>query len=640
MPNHHCNGCTDRKPPAIWKITRRIFSRYSEDLLQRRDSSRIQALKTPRIGIALAAYQPDAKTFLTQLETIADQSFQEWVCVVTLDSPLVEISDHLGRFLNDPRFYFSENTSRLGTKKNFEQAARILFEKFGDIDYLAFSDQDDIWYPNKLKRLLAEIQKHPPLSLVHSDMNVILEDKADTSETVWSREHRGVWNCTTLDLIIRNVVAGAALLMDAMLWQRFPVIPDEVEFHDRWAALIASHHGGVYPIHEPLYAYRIHDSNVLGMSPYRGLVHGGSIGLAKERFQESFSISEALKTAGMTGHSLGIVSLFLRGLRKLLSDPGLARACFARAVGKFFSIFTYYRIYYFTPLDNPNKNNSVAVVVTFNPDAEFQKRLASLKTIFDKIVVIDNKSDRSLPRLDGVKQLRLPENLGIGAAINEGAREATEEWKDTQWLSFFDQDSEVAPEYLSEMSRVYDLIPNTSRMGVIGCNYIERASGKTFIPKQDEDAFNFVSHCITSGSVVRKDLWLKTKGYNESLFIDHVDDEFCFRVRAHGFEVIQTTEPLMTHKIGAQTRANFLGRQVWVWNHSAFRWFYFTRNLAFLWRSYGFREFRTLLSFTRHLFKRATKMILLENDKIAKLRKLLSGLITGFFSPKNIIIKQ
>lgn len=555
--------------------------------------------------------------------------------MVTLDSSLSEVQGTIGKFLNDPRFYFHENESRLGTKKNFEHAAHILFKKFQDIDYLAFSDQDDIWYLNKLQRLLKEIQKHPSLSLVHSDMNMIVDDVTDTSETVWSKEHRGVWNSTTFDLIIRNVVAGAGLLMDAQLWKRFSVIPDEIEFHDRWAALIASHHGGVYPIYEPLYAYRLHDTNVVGMTPYRGLVHNASIRLALDRFQESYSISSALNDAGLKPKSNP--SYVLYGLKKILGDPALARACFARAIGKFFSFFSYYRIFYFKPLDNPNKTNTAAVVVTYNPDLEFRKRLDHLKKAFDKIIVLDNHSALSPPKVEGVRQLRLPENLGIGAAINEGTKEALSEWKGIEWLAFFDQDSEISPEYLTEMSKTHLNYTHSSRLGIIGCNYIERASGQPFLAITPETTFHTVTHCITSGSLVRSDLWIKTKGYNESLFIDHVDDEFCFRVRAHGFHIIQTNKPLMTHRIGSQTKAQFLGRSVWVWNHAAFRWFYFTRNWAYLWRSYGTREFNTLLSFSFHLVKRAIKMLLFETNKIEKIKKLLHGLITGCFHPQNPI---
>ena len=590
-------------------------------------------MKNPKVGIALAAYQPDPKTFVTQLESISEQSYPHWFCVVTLDSSLGSIRSHIEKFIQDPRFFFSENPTRLGTKKNFEHAARVLLEKDLEIAYLAFSDQDDIWYPNKLFRLVKEMAKMPPLSLVHSDMNVLSHDKVDTSITVWNQELRGVWNSTTQDLVIRNVVAGAALLMDIHLWKRFPVIPDEIEFHDRWAALIAAAHGGVYPIHEPLYAYRIHDSNVLGMTPYQGFIHGGSLALARQRFQESYSISLAMRENGLGKNDLH--SYLFHGLKNLLSDPALARACFARALGKLCSFFSYFRVFYLKPVSAPTKENTAAVVVTFNPDAEFNNRLSHLKTHFDKIVVIDNHSATHLS-LSGVKQLRLPENLGVGVAFNEGAREASEEWKEAEWFAFFDQDSELAPNYLSEMSEIYKSYQKPSRIGVIGCNYIERATGKPFLPAASSN-YRIVSHCITSGSLARSELWNKSGGYNESLFIDHVDDEYCFRVRAHGFEVLQSTLPLMTHRIGTQVQKQFLWRKVWVWNHSPMRWFYFTRNLVYLWRSYGFREAGTLHHFSHHLLKRAIKMLLLESERVTKLKQLLLGLCVGSFSFNNPI---
>ena len=49
-------------------------------------------------------------------------------------------------------------------------------------------------------------------------------------------------------------------------------IPAEFEYHDHWLAVVASVHGGVHAVHEPLVRYRQHGGNVVGVTPYPGFL--------------------------------------------------------------------------------------------------------------------------------------------------------------------------------------------------------------------------------------------------------------------------------------------------------------------------------------------------------------------------------
>jgi hypothetical protein len=309
-----------------------------------------------RIGIALAAYAPPLDVFAEQLSSIQEQTFTQWTCWITLDSPLDPLRKEpkLAPFFKDPRFIWSENPTRLGHKKNFERSMNLAAAD-SSVDAIACSDQDDLWYPRKLHRCVEELQRIGPNSLVHSDMHVLNADGTIAARTGWQLEHRGVHNASVETLLIRNVVAGCAMLIDANLVRNYPTIPDAFDYHDHWYAITAAAHCGAHPIYEPLYAYRQHGGNVAGLSEFRGLFRSKSLNascasLIKEtikRSRKSLMMTQALVHAQICKHDaekLGAhqltkskvsrgLAMILLAARSYKNDLPLLRASIARGVG-------------------------------------------------------------------------------------------------------------------------------------------------------------------------------------------------------------------------------------------------------------------------------------------------------------------
>jgi hypothetical protein len=309
-----------------------------------------------RVGIALAAYEPHLAYFREQLASIQRQTHSSWVCQITLDSSLENLKSkpELRQFFADPRFLWSENPRRLGTLKNFERAIQLVLKQ--GIDAIACSDQDDIWFENKLEESLKALNQSGPLSLVHCDMQV-LQGNQLSKETAWRVEHRGVHNVKLRHLLIRNVVAGCGMLFDAELARKFPEIPSEAQYHDHWYPLVAAYLGGVHAVPLPLYAYRIHSHNVLGITKYQSLFsktiqHSSAGNVLSEclyRWNLSAQFSRCLSRFDLQLNSFDSllflfrwdfgVGLVILGILHLWDDRPLARACFARAVGKCVSLF-------------------------------------------------------------------------------------------------------------------------------------------------------------------------------------------------------------------------------------------------------------------------------------------------------------
>ncbi|MFH0132298.1 glycosyltransferase family 2 protein [Variovorax sp. VaC1] len=157
------------------------------------------------------------------------------------------------------------NPVALRVVKNFEQAVRACTGTL-----IALSDQDDVWYPDRLERLVAEFNRRPDLLLLHSDARLVDAQGAALGGTLFhaievtphelQRMHGG----QAFDVLLRrNVVTGATTVFRRTLLES--ALPFPVEWvHDEWLAIVASAVGRVDTVEDSLIDYRQHESNQIG----------------------------------------------------------------------------------------------------------------------------------------------------------------------------------------------------------------------------------------------------------------------------------------------------------------------------------------------------------------------------------------
>ena len=213
-----------------------------------------------RVGVALAAYKPNLVLFRRQLESIRSQDYAEWFCVVTMDSPLPSVEDApwFAAFIADPRFVISANDERLGLIGNFQKATRIALQMGAEA--ISFSDQDDVWYPNKISRSLGYLNSQPVNSAVFVDARVILNGTV--------QPHTRSFYTPPFPLNRRFLLSlwsawGNGIMCDAELIA-IHGMPSHL-IHDSWVSLAASFHGGVNFYPEVLFEYVLHNENIFGI---------------------------------------------------------------------------------------------------------------------------------------------------------------------------------------------------------------------------------------------------------------------------------------------------------------------------------------------------------------------------------------
>ena len=121
-------------------------------------------------------------------------------------------------------------------------------------------------------------------------------------------------------------------------------------------------------------------------------------------------------------------------------------------------------------------------------------------------------------------------------------------------------------------------------------------------------------------------IWRKTGGFDEVMFIDEVDFEYCRRVVKNGYKIIVANKVLVLHEIGHIMVRRFLFWKINVMNHSAFRKYYMVRN-----KLYSERKHRKRIRFINYMriLKIALTIILYEDDKAKKLRSVAIGFKDG-----------
>ncbi|WP_349236135.1 glycosyltransferase family 2 protein [Cryobacterium sp. BB307] len=158
-----------------------------------------------------------------------------------------------------------ENRPALGVVRNFEGAVAACT---GDL--IALSDQDDLWVPDRLERMVAEFERRPELTLLHTDARLVDGDAKPLASRLFDaieftpQEQQLEREGRAFELLLkRNVVTGATTMFRRDLLERaLPFVDDWV--HDEWLAMVASVFGTVDFLPDALVDYRQHGANQIG----------------------------------------------------------------------------------------------------------------------------------------------------------------------------------------------------------------------------------------------------------------------------------------------------------------------------------------------------------------------------------------
>lgn len=209
-----------------------------------------------KIKVLLSAYN-GARYIEEQIESILNQSYEEVELIVRDDGS----TDGTVEIL---KVYEEKGLIRLETGKNvgFVDSFFWLIEHAGEGDYYFFSDQDDVWFPNKIEMALeklANVDSSKPVlyfsnyDFYDGDMNFISHHQAKGNKLSF---RNSIVDCVPLGFNSCFNKKAYELTIANM--------PKHSQGHDWWMYMLCSGLGQVIYDDRATVKYRRHNANVSG----------------------------------------------------------------------------------------------------------------------------------------------------------------------------------------------------------------------------------------------------------------------------------------------------------------------------------------------------------------------------------------
>lgn len=203
------------------------------------------------------------------------------------------------------------------------------------------------------------------------------------------------------------------------------------------------------------------------------------------------------------------------------------------------------------------------VLVLYNPEKELLiKTLCSIILQVEKVFIADNSCS---PKewfknyTDKIIYQRMSGNIGIAAAQNVGIKHFTEH--NFSHIIFLDQDSIVDEGLISQLVKDLEFLnQKLILVGAIGPRPINRESNKKYRGsvrkgKPITPYITEVTEIISSASLVPLKYYKNIGLLEESLFIDGVDHEWCWRAKKiKNLRFFISEKALLSHKTGEGDR--------------------------------------------------------------------------------------
>lgn len=221
-----------------------------------------------KVSVAICSYNGE-KFIEEQLESIIDQTRKVDEIILGDDNS----SDHTVLLAEEVlkmsgiNYKIIKNEKNLGVTKNFSNIMQFCT---GDIVFTA--DQDDVWRINKVELVLDYFKQNPECVLVFSN-GIVTDENLNPIGDLWesvnfTNDKRRMFKTEKyFDVLFsNNVVTGAAMAVrQCLINEILPLSTDINILHDYWFALNAPLYGKIGMIDSPLFYYRQHGENVVGV---------------------------------------------------------------------------------------------------------------------------------------------------------------------------------------------------------------------------------------------------------------------------------------------------------------------------------------------------------------------------------------
>lgn len=286
-----------------------------------------------------------------------------------------------------------------------------------------------------------------------------------------------------------------------------------------------------------------------------------------------------------------------------------------------------------------------AIVVSYNPEIEvLTALLTSLSVQVDMLILVDNGGAASLVddlcALHDIKYVPMGNNAGLGAALNAGFQIAVS--GGAEYVVTFDQDSHAAPSLIADLAvaMLNAMAVDANCIAVSPMFFDRRERNETNFPfyqtvgnkivpvTRSETGSGLISAdtLITSGMYVRAAVWTQGLKYDETMFVDFTDTEWCFRARGQGYSLYGCSHIRMGHALSDAPPIKIFGLAFFRYAPLR-RYFYFRNTIAVVLKNHTPKIWKKRLILG--LILRFTVNIIIDRNRIRSIYMMSKGILHG-----------
>ena len=259
-------------------------------------------------------------------------------------------------------------------------------------------------------------------------------------------------------------------------------------------------------------------------------------------------------------------------------------------------------------------------VVLYNPSFEDLLKIDeyAYSKLFDQIYIYDNSPKRiSYSFKNPICYYKFQnENSGLAKPYNEMILRA--EQNQIDYLCIMDQDSSFKADEISKLQDAINVYGDSSSVAAF-CPTILK---KGFEEHLRQPVWQAVDWEINSGTFLNiKCLQQYRLNYDENIFLDGLDYDFCWTVRRKGCSIMQYSDSILAQSFGYQLKE----KQTFTY-HNAFRYYLIAHNRKYIFK----KHFGKICGLCYAQLKNVgllIKILMREEDKLNKFKSCLKGIL-------------
>lgn len=241
----------------VWAIIRGLASGFSYKV----QNLRMREARRAKDALVLMSTYNGELYLEEQLDSILCQEGMRVSLLIRDDGSTDGTCKILERYAaghDNIRWITAEN---IGFVKSFSKLIEMALADEQHYDFYAFSDQDDVWFPQKMTAACGALEyRDQQFPLVFMSNSLYVDDNLNELGLFY----REPPYLTRQNVILYPTAQGCSMVFNRRAMELYMENPPSVAWHDRWMGLICNFFGETDYCQTPLFYYRIHGNNTIG----------------------------------------------------------------------------------------------------------------------------------------------------------------------------------------------------------------------------------------------------------------------------------------------------------------------------------------------------------------------------------------